>query len=100
MLKITTYKESKVIRFVVDGKLTSASISVLENCWIDAKRSAVSEIHFEFNDITFIDDSAKKLLTQMSQQGVKLFAKDIQMKAIVENASSKNQEENHVTEKI
>ncbi|HEY7160927.1 MAG TPA: hypothetical protein VH815_06685, partial [Acidobacteriota bacterium] len=100
MLKITTHKENKVIRFVVEGKLTSASISVLENCWRDAKNSTVSEIHFQFNDITFIDDSAKRLLKRMSQHGIKLFAKDIQMKAILENICSKNQEETMLSKKF
>jgi hypothetical protein len=102
MLKITTHKENKAIQFVVEGKLTSASISVLENCWRDAKSLREKlEIRFEFNDITFIDDSAKQFLKQLSHQGAKLFAKDIQMKAIVEeiNKRSKSQEETMLSKK-
>ena len=102
MLKITTQKKNKTIRFVVEGKLTSVSISVLESCWKDAKNLLLqSEIRFEFNDITFIDDSAKKLLKRMANQGAKLFAKDIQMKAIVEKINSrlKNQEETMLSKK-
>jgi hypothetical protein len=85
MLKITTVKEQKKIRFVVEGKLAFAWINVLERCWDEAKNLPhTPEIEIEFNDITFIDDHAKELLEQMASTGVKLIAKDIQMKAVVE----------------
>jgi hypothetical protein len=82
MLKITTETEEKTIRFVVEGKLIAASIGVLERCWREAKHHP--EIQIEFKDITYIDESAKKLLIRMSTDGVKFFANDVQMKAVIE----------------
>jgi hypothetical protein len=94
MMKITTHKEQNRVRLVVEGKLSTSSISVLEHCWREAMELAGSPlIHVEFADITFVDEHAKRLLKQMDVAGVELSAKEIHMMAILENIKTNRKEE-------
>jgi len=94
MLKITTHNEERIVRFEVEGRLTFESIEVLERCWRNARElSASPEIQVEFTDVTFVDEPAKKLLKTMANGGVKLIARDIHVKAILENIRQACREE-------
>jgi len=90
MLKITTQKKQNKTRFVVEGKLAASTIGTLERCYSEAQSQ---QIEIEFTDITFVDESAKKLLKRLAIAGVTLFAHDVQMNAVIEKIQKSRKEE-------
>ena len=94
MLRITTFKEKNSVRFLVEGRLATESLEVLEYCWREANASVESQnIRVEFADITFVDDPAKELLQRMTNAGLQLSARDIHLKAILEKIKQNCKEE-------
>jgi len=90
MLKITTHKQKNKTRLVVEGRLTASTIGILERCWQEAH---TPQIEIEFMDIMFVDESAKKLLKRLATAGVKFFAHDVQMNAVIETIQKSRKEE-------
>ena len=88
MLKITTVSQNEMIHFLLEGRLTASTMSVLERCWREAQELlAPMQIHVELMDVTYVDSVAKALLRQMAASGVRFTANGIEMKAVVEEVT-------------
>jgi hypothetical protein len=88
MLRITIHHEAKATRFVVEGKLAAAWTSVLKSCWLEAiELPHAPPIFVELTGVSYVDHEGRRLLKKMISSGVKLEARDIQMKAIIEEVN-------------
>jgi hypothetical protein len=85
VLRITTRNDSGSTCFIVEGKLVGACVEELEKCW-RAAASAESEgpISVDLTSVYFIDESGKKLLTRMHEQGTRFLAAGLMAKFLIE----------------
>jgi anti-anti-sigma regulatory factor len=83
MLKITTHDDSGQTSFELEGRLTGAWVEELKNCWQQAA-AANPKVGVRLKEVTFVDESGRRLLADMHNQGVTLAAEGCMMKAIVE----------------
>ena len=89
MLRITTDLISDPIVLKVEGKLKSVWVTELEHCWQSTRASCHGHrLRIELNDITFVDDRGKVLLTEMLHSGAELVATGPMMKSILEDIAA------------
>jgi anti-anti-sigma regulatory factor len=89
MFKITTRNDSGTIRLIVDGKLTRACVSDLEQCWQAAKLlEPKGSILMDLTGVTFIDASGKELLTRMHEEGTAFLCAGLMTKFLIEEIKS------------
>ena len=75
MLRITADLRSDPIVLKVEGKLKGVWVAELERCWQSTRvNSPGHRLRIELNDITFVEDQGKVLLTEMLHSGVELIA--------------------------
>ena len=89
MLKITIHDTPDCLRFQLEGRLVGAWVAELEQCW----RTAASigggrNVVIDLKDVTFIDDSGKRLLSGLRHKGATFSARDAMTRAIVEEVTS------------
>jgi hypothetical protein len=85
MLRITVHNDVGATRLIIEGKLMGAWASELESCWRQATAAQPTpRVLVELIDVSFVDEEGGKLLKLMAEAGVELIAKDVLMKALVE----------------
>ena len=90
MLRITADLSSDPIVLKVEGKLKGPWVTELEHCWQGARASCPGHrLRIELNDITFVEDRGKVLLTEMLHSGVELIATGPMMKSILEDIAAR-----------
>jgi anti-anti-sigma regulatory factor len=65
------------------GRLAGEWTSELERCWREAAAQPQS-ISVDLTEVTFVDESGKRLLAAMARTGVELIAANVLLKALVE----------------
>jgi anti-anti-sigma regulatory factor len=88
MLKITTKTDDVKTTFELEGKLAGAWVNELERCWREIARGRAVKISLE--GVTFIDDSGKRLLARLHENGAKLKAAGCMTKCIVQEIIREN----------
>jgi anti-anti-sigma regulatory factor len=83
MLKITTHNDPGQTSFELEGRLTGAWVEELKTCWQQAA-AANQQVRVRLKEVTFVDESGRKLLADMHRQGVTLAAEGCMTKAIIE----------------
>jgi hypothetical protein len=83
MLKITTHNDPGRTSFELEGRLTGAWVEELKTCWQQAA-AANQQVGVRLKEVTFVDESGRKLLADMHRQGVTLAADGCMTKAIIE----------------
>jgi len=90
MLRITADLNSDPIVLKVEGKLKGPWVTELEHCWQGARANCPGHrVRIELNDITFVEDRGKVLLTEMLHSGVKFIATGPMMKSILEDIAAR-----------
>ena len=81
-------------RLVVEGTLTGACVSELEKSWQTTTSDQSSpQIVVDLSSVSFVDASGKRLLTRMRESGVRLVAKGIMPRCLIEEIESANSEQ-------
>jgi len=89
MLRITADLSSDPIVLKVEGKLRGVWVGELEHCWQRTRANCPGHrLRIELNDITFVEDRGKVLLTEMLHSGVELVATGPMMKSILEDIAA------------
>ena len=83
MLKITTHYDDGRTSLELEGRLTGAWVEELKTCWQQAA-AANQQVGVRLKEVTFVDESGRKLLADMHRQGVTLAAEGCMTKAIIE----------------
>ena len=90
MLRITADLNSDPIVLKVEGKLKGPWVTELEHCWQSTRATCPGHrLRIELNDITFVEDRGKILLTEMLNSGVELIATRPMMKSILEDIAAR-----------
>jgi hypothetical protein len=89
MLRITTDLSSDPIVLKVEGKLKNVWVNELEHCWQSTRFNCPGHrLRIELNDIAFVDDRGKVLLTEMLHSGAELVATGPMMKSMLEDIAA------------
>lgn len=80
MLRITIHNEIQPSRLVIEGRLTKETAPELERCW----REIPPPVRVELIDVTFVDETGRRLLQSMAAAGVELAASDLVMRSVVD----------------
>jgi anti-anti-sigma regulatory factor len=83
MLKITTDTDAGRTILKLEGRLTGPWVEELNACWRDAA-AETHRIEVVLHEVTFIDESGRRLLADMHRRGVELTAAGCMTKAIIE----------------
>jgi len=90
MLRITADLNGDPMVLKLEGKLKGPWVTELEHCWQSARASCPGQrLRIELNDITFVEDRGKVLLTEMLHSGVELVATVPMMKSILEDIAAR-----------
>lgn len=86
MLKITQQRDatSKLVSFMLEGRLAGPWVKELETCWRQIIASPQGHTVVDLTGVTFVDADGKALLTSMCQQGAELRAAGCLTNCIVE----------------
>src|SRR6185369_16365501 len=90
MLKITIHDGPKMFRLQLEGRLASAWVTELQQCWktadsmLDGKSLVVN-----LNDVTFVDGAGLSLLADMHRAGAQFTADTPYQKEVVAEITGK-----------
>ena len=85
MLRITTQEIAGHSGLFIEGRLAGACVGELEKCWRCAiAGEAPLPAVIDLTNVSFIDASAKQLLIQMHEHGIKFVANGLMSKFVVE----------------
>ena len=89
MLKITNSGTATEQRWVVSGQLTGPSVSELQSNWERMRwESGGRKPVVDLRDVTFIDESGRRLLDEMRHEGVEFVASGVDTKDVLENLAN------------
>ena len=88
MLRITIQGEGAPWRLHLAGRLEGAWVAETENTWRSAPVSG-RRVEVDLREVTWIDESGRRLLDEMCQAGARFIAKGVAMKALVEEITGK-----------
>ena len=83
MLRITLQEDGTLWRLHLAGRLAGAWVAETENTWRTALVSG-RRVEIDIKEVTGLDEAGRRLLRTMNQEGARLIAKGLAMKAIVE----------------
>jgi anti-anti-sigma regulatory factor len=85
VLRITTRNIAGDVELFIEGRLAGPCVGELEKCW---RRAVAGESPLpslvDLTDVSFIDANAKQLLAQMRDHGIKLVAKGLMSKFLID----------------
>jgi hypothetical protein len=85
VLRITVQNDPGAKRFIVEGKLAGQCVSELEKCWQAAGTDLPeNSILVDLTSVTYIDDYGKQLLRRMCDRGIRLEAKGLLPRCLIE----------------
>ena len=89
MLKVTVEERGNRIIFRVEGKLRGPWVIELERCWRStSSRMNGKSFSVDLDEVTFIDDQGKALLTEMDSAGVELVANEWVARSAIEQIAA------------
>jgi len=83
MVRITSEEKDNRIELRIEGSLRGPWVPELEQVWRDS-RGRSKHLHVNLDDVSFVDDAGKTLLTRMFQDGTELSADGLYMTDVVE----------------
>jgi hypothetical protein len=83
MLRITLQEDGTLWRLHLAGRLAGAWVAETENTWRTALVSG-RRVEIDIKEVTGLDEAGRRLLRTMNQEGARLIAKGVAMKALVE----------------
>jgi len=89
MLRISFSQMDHVDRWTLCGQLAGAWVHELRSCWEHTRKARGRGAVVDLSDVTFIDESGEKLLSEMRHHGVEFVATGIETKHLIENLKSK-----------
>jgi hypothetical protein len=85
MLRISYSRTDSGQRWTLCGQLAGPWVQELRSCWEHARRTAAALASVvNLSDVTFIDESGERLLSEMCSTGVELVATGVETKHLVE----------------
>jgi hypothetical protein len=85
MLRIIEQSDEGLLTFRLAGRLAGEWTRELERCWREVMTAQQSQsVGVDLSEVTYVDESGKRLLATMAKAGVILVAADVLMKALVE----------------
>ena len=87
MVRITTEEHKERVLWRVQGSLRGAWVTELEKLWRSA-RNCGKHLCLSLDDVPYVDDTARELLTRMYQDGVEISAAGLYATAIVQEIQS------------
>jgi ABC-type transporter Mla MlaB component len=92
MLRITHARTETEQRWTLCGQLTRPWVAELRACWEHRREGAVSaRTVVDLNDVTFIDESGEKLLSEMVSDGAEFIATGVETKHLLKNLKGKGE---------
>ena len=89
MRKISVEKDANRVVLYARGRLTGSLVSELENCWRKMLSSETrNPIKLDLSGVTWVDNNAKALLSEMVANGVQLQADGPVMTSVAERVIS------------
>jgi anti-anti-sigma regulatory factor len=92
MLRISYSLTNHVQRWTLCGQLAGAWVQELRSCWEHSRQAAnASGSVIDLSDVTFVDESGERLLSEMRGAGVRFVATGIDTKHLIENLKTKGE---------
>jgi ABC-type transporter Mla MlaB component len=92
MLRIKHAQTDIERRLTLCGQLTGPWVTELRACWERYRQVAVNpHIVVDLSDVTFIDESGEKLLSEMGNTGVTFVAAGVETKYLLEHLKAKGE---------
>src|SRR5579863_3403239 len=92
MLRITRSHTDKKQRWTLCGQLTRPWVAELRACWEGGRDAGVStHTVVDLSDVTFIDESGEKLLSDMKTAGAEFVAAGVDTKHLLKNLRAKGE---------
>jgi anti-anti-sigma regulatory factor len=89
MLKITNCRTPNEQRWILSGQLTGPWVGELRSNWERVRwESAGRKPIVDLCDVTFIDESGRRLLDEMRHEGVEFVASGVDTKDVLENLAN------------
>jgi ABC-type transporter Mla MlaB component len=86
MLRITHAETETEQRLILCGQLTSPWVAELRACWQQRRQVGFdAPTIVDLSDVTFIDESGEKLLSEMGSDGVEFVAVGVETVHLLEN---------------
>ena len=86
MLRITFAQTEAEQRWTLCGQLAGPWVPELRACWQHVRKpSGTVRTVVDLKDVTFVDQSGEKLLSEMSGDGTEFVAAGVETKHLVEN---------------
>jgi anti-anti-sigma regulatory factor len=90
MLKIAIMETTSERRWIVQGRLVGPWVNELRTTWKKAHRTPDKRACIiDLNDVTFIDKSGEKALTELCKEGAELVATGVYTRHVVQNIEKK-----------
>jgi hypothetical protein len=91
MLRITTQTKPTAVTLVLEGKCRGPWVEELERCWRKTAATAPDKkLRVNLENVGFVDERGKELLTEMYAAGVELDAAGLMMASLVEEIAASN----------
>ena len=92
MLRITHPQTETEQRWTLCGQLTGPWVAELRACWGRGRQVAGSvEAVVDLSDVTFIDESGERLLSEMRSSGAEFLAAGVDTKHLLEHLKAKGE---------
>jgi hypothetical protein len=87
MVRITTEEQKERVVWRIEGSFRGPWVAELEKLWQSA-RDCGKHLCLSLEDVPYIDDAARDLITRMYRQGVEISAKGLYVTGIVQEIQS------------
>jgi hypothetical protein len=92
MLRITHAQTETEQRWTLCGQLTRPWVAELRACWAHGGQVGVNaRTVVDLSDVTFIDESGEKLLSEMGSHGAEFIAAGVETKHLLKNLKGKGE---------
>jgi len=92
MLRITHAQTETEQRWTLCGRLTRPWVAELRACWERGRQVRVNaRTVVDLRDVTFIDESGEKLLSEMRSHGAEFIAAGVETKHLLKNLKGKGE---------
>ena len=92
MIRITHARTETEQRWTLCGRLTRPWVAELRACWErDRQGGANARAVVDLSDVTFIDESGEKLLSEMGNEGAEFIAAGVETKHLLKDLKDKGE---------
>jgi len=92
MLRITHARTETEQRWTLCGRLTRPWVAELRACWEQGREGGASaRTVVDLSDVTFIDESGEKLLSEMGGDGAEFIAAGVETKYLLKHLKNKGE---------